>query len=228
MNCPSPENFVTYNGLRPARSQWSAPHQRTLSRTTEFNLLGLNDQTARQSIDNKTNDTSKVAPMTKLVPKDQLLLVVQGSDWHTVRCKWSNLPEGFGEFWVDTLVYWWCNDGKFAFEDAQSKNNDELSEEQGSLMKDTRCGSLCLDLCEPHKYFAPLHRARKRSWGLNFTALWESIQMLGKLVGLVFQPSPPFLARCPHDDERIVIHGRKLELRANAKRFSLPFVHRGS
>jgi hypothetical protein len=34
------------------------------------------------------------------------------------------------------------------FEDAQSKNN-ERAEEQGSLMKNTRCGSLCLDLCKP-------------------------------------------------------------------------------
>ncbi len=121
---------------------------------------------------------------------------------------------------MDALVYQRCDDGEFAFEDAQSKNHDELSEEQGSLMKDTRYGSLCLDLCEPHKCFAPLRRVRKRIWGLNFTTLWEGIQMLGKLVGSAFQPSPPFLARCPHDDERIVVHGRKLLLRANAKRFS--------
>jgi hypothetical protein len=87
-------------------------------------------------------------------------------------------------------------------------------------MKDTRCGSLCLDLCELHKCFAPLHLARKRSWGLNFTALWEGIQMLGKLVGSAFQPSRPFPARCPHDDKHIVVRGRKLVLRANAKRFS--------
>jgi hypothetical protein len=87
-------------------------------------------------------------------------------------------------------------------------------------MKDTGCGSLCLDLYEPHMCLAPLRRARKRSWGLNFTALWEGIQMLGKLVGLAFQPSPPFLARCPHDDEGIVVRGRKLVLRANAKWFS--------
>ncbi len=105
---------------------------------------------------------------------------------------------GFEEFWVVALVYQRCNNGDFAFEDAQSKNNDELSEEPGSLMKDTRCGSLCLDLCEPHKCFLPLRRARKRSWGLNFIALWEGIQMLGKLVGSAFQPSLPFLARCPH------------------------------
>ena len=121
---------------------------------------------------------------------------------------------------MDALVYQRCNDGEFAFEDAQSKNNDELSEERGSLMKDTGCGSLCLDLYEPPKCLAPLRRARKRSWGLNFTALWEGIQMLGKLVGSAFQPSPPFLACCPHDDERIVVRGRKLVLRANAKRFS--------
>ncbi len=56
---------------------------------------------------------------------------------------------------------------------------------------------------------------------LNFTALWEGIQMLGKLVGLAFQPSPPFLARCPHDDERIVVCGRKLVLRANPKKVFL-------
>ncbi len=62
---------------------------------------------------------------------------------------------------------------------------------------------------------------------MNFTALWEAIQMLDKFVGLAFQPSPPFLARCPHDDERIVVRGLKLVLRANTKRFSLPIVHRG-
>ncbi len=87
-------------------------------------------------------------------------------------------------------------------------------------MKDTGCGSLCLDLYEPHKCLAPLRWERKRSWGLNFTTLWEGIQMLGKLVGSAFQPSPPFLVRCPHDDKRIVVRGRKLVLRANAKRFS--------
>ncbi len=119
---------------------------------------------------------------------------------------------------MDALVYRQCNDGEYAFEDTQSKNNDELSEEQGLLMKDTGCGSLCLDLYEPHKYLAPLHRARKRSWGLNFTALWEGIQMLGKLVGS--EPSSPFLACCPHDDQCIVVRGRKLVLRANEKRFS--------
>ncbi len=128
---------------------------------------------------------------------------------------------GFEEFWVDALVYRRCNDGEFAFEDAQSKYNDELSEEQGSLMKDTGCGSLCLDLYEPHKCLAPLCRARKRSWGLNFTALWEGIQMLGKMRWVGFSAeSAPFLARCPHDDKRIVVRGRKLVLRANAKRFS--------
>ncbi len=186
MNCPLSEDFIMYNGLQPARPHWSAPRQRTLSRTTDFDPMGLNDQTAGQSINNKTNDTSKVVPMMKLTHKDQLLLVVQGSDCHTVRWKWSNLPEGFEEFWVDALVYQWCDECEFAFEDAQSNNNDELSEEQGSLMKDTRCGSLCFDLYEPHKCFAPLRWARKRSWGLNFNALWEGIQMLGKLVGSVF------------------------------------------
>jgi hypothetical protein len=121
---------------------------------------------------------------------------------------------------VDALVYQRCDDDEFAFEDAQSKNNDELSEEQGMLVKDRGCGSLCLDLYEPNNCLAPLCRARKRSWGLNFTVLWEGIQLLGKLVGSAFQPSPLFLAHCPHDDKRIVVHGRKLVLRANAKRFS--------
>jgi hypothetical protein len=88
-------------------------------------------------------------------------------------------------------------------------------------MKDTGCGSLCLDLYEPYKCLAPLRWARKRSWGLNFTALWEGLQMLGKLVGSAFQPSPPFLARFPHDEERIVVRGRKLVLRANAKKVFL-------
>ncbi len=87
---------------------------------------------------------------------------------------------GFEEFWVDDLVYQRCDGGEFAFEDTQSKNNDELSEEQGSLMKDTGCWSLCLDIYEPHKCLAPLCRARKRGWGLNVTALWEGNQMLGE------------------------------------------------
>ncbi len=121
---------------------------------------------------------------------------------------------------MDDLVYQRCDDGEFAFEDAQSKKNDELSEEQGSLMKDTGCGSLCLDLYELHKCLAPLRWARKWSWGLNFTALWEGNQMLGKLVGSAFQPSPPFLVRCPHDDKCVVVRGRKLVLRTNGKRFS--------
>jgi hypothetical protein len=36
---------------------------------------------------------------------------------------------GFEEFWVDALVYQRCDDGVFAFEDAQSKYYDELLEE---------------------------------------------------------------------------------------------------
>ncbi len=62
MICPSSEDFVTYNGLRLAGSQWSAPHRRTLSCTTDFDPLGLNDHTTRYSINKKTNDTSRVAP----------------------------------------------------------------------------------------------------------------------------------------------------------------------
>ncbi len=78
------------------------------------------------------------------------------------------------------------------FEDAQSKNNDR-AKEQGSEMKNTRCGSLCLDLCEPRNGFASLHLVRKRSWGLILTTLCGNIQMQSKFVGLAFQPSPPFL-----------------------------------
>ncbi len=228
MNCPSSEDFVMYNGLRPARSQWSAPRLRTLSRTKDFDPLGLNDQTARQSIDNKTNDTSKVAPMMKLTPKDQLLLVVQRSDCNTVRWKWSNLPEGFEEFWVDALVYRRCDDGEFAFEDAQSKHNDELSEERGSLMKDTRCGSFVFGSLWATQVFSSSPSGEKEELG------FEVYRPLGRYsnarqtrwVGFSAEStvsrelSPWWRAHC-------CTWGRKLVLRANAKRFSWPIVHRG-
>ncbi len=42
-SCPLPEDFVTYNGLWPARLTWFAPHWRTLSRTMDFNPLGQHD-----------------------------------------------------------------------------------------------------------------------------------------------------------------------------------------
>ncbi len=42
-SCSSLEDFVMYNGLGPARPTWFAPHQRTLSRTTDFALLGQHD-----------------------------------------------------------------------------------------------------------------------------------------------------------------------------------------
>jgi hypothetical protein len=65
------------------------------------------------------------------------------------------------------------------FEDAQSKNN-ERAEEQGSLMKNTRCGSMCFDLCKPRN-------------GFEFNrSLWEySNEKQTCWVG--FQPSPPYL-----------------------------------
>jgi hypothetical protein len=44
--------------------------------------------------------------------------------------------------------------------------------------------------------------------------------MLSKLVGSAFQLPPTFLTRCPYGEKRIVVRGRKLVLRANAKRFS--------
>ena len=68
--------------------------------------------------------------------------------------------------------------------------------------------------------FSSSPSGEKEELGFELTALREGIQMLGKLVGSAFQPSPPFLARCPHDDERIVVCGRKLILRAKAKRYS--------
>jgi hypothetical protein len=43
MICPSSEDFVRYNRLQPAGPAWCAPHRRTLSRTTDFDPLGLND-----------------------------------------------------------------------------------------------------------------------------------------------------------------------------------------
>jgi hypothetical protein len=79
MICPSLEDFVSYNGLRPARSQWS--HNKIEHR-----------QTNQWHIESGTKNDAK------WVPKDQLLLVVQGSDCHTVRWKWSNLPKWFEDF----------------------------------------------------------------------------------------------------------------------------------
>ena len=41
--CPSSEDFVSYNGLRPVRPRNSAPRRRTLSRTTDFDHAGPQD-----------------------------------------------------------------------------------------------------------------------------------------------------------------------------------------
>ncbi len=70
MICPSLEDFVSYNGFWPAGSQWShnkIEHQQT----------------------NQWHIKSGTKNDAKQVPKDQLLLVDQGSDCHTVRWKWS-------------------------------------------------------------------------------------------------------------------------------------------
>ncbi len=79
MICPSLEDFVSYNGLWPAGSQWS------------HNKIEHQQKNQWHIKSGTKNDA-------KWVPKDQLLLVVQGSDCHTVRWKWSNLPEWFEDF----------------------------------------------------------------------------------------------------------------------------------
>ena len=43
INCPSSEDFVSYNGLRPYMASRSAPRRRTLSRTTDFDHAGPQD-----------------------------------------------------------------------------------------------------------------------------------------------------------------------------------------
>ncbi len=88
-----------------------------------------------------------------------------------------------------------------------------FSEERGSLRKDPRCGSLCLDLYEPHK--------EKEELGFEYGALLGRVfKCLSKLVGSAFYLPPMLLARCPSGSQRIVVRGRKLVPRANAKRFS--------
>ncbi len=79
MICPSLEDFVLYNELWPAGSQWS--HNKI-----------YHQQTNQWHIKSDTKNNAK------RVPKDQLLLVVQVSDPHRVRWDWSNLPEWFEDF----------------------------------------------------------------------------------------------------------------------------------
>ncbi len=180
----------------------------------------------KQSIDNKANDTSKVAPMTKLVPKDQLMLVVQGSFGYKVRWKWSNLPEGFEEFWVDALVYQRCNDVRLLLRMLNQKTM--IFQKSKDLWWKTQDVDLCLWIfCEPHMILI-LSVWQERGPGVwIWCPLREGIQMLSKLVGLAFQLPPTFLTCCSYGEKHIVVHGRKLVLRANAKRFSWPIVHCG-
>ncbi len=65
MICPSLGDFATYNGLWPSGSQWS------------YNKIE-HWQKNQWHIESGTKNDEK------WVPKDQLLLVVQGSDHHTV------------------------------------------------------------------------------------------------------------------------------------------------
>ncbi len=120
----------------------------------------------KQSINNKTNDTSKVVPMTKLVPKDQLLLVVQRSVHYKVRWKWSNLPEGFEEFWVDTLVYQQCDDVRLLL---RMLNRKTMIFQKSEYLwwKTQDVDLLSLDLLWASHDFDPLRLTRKRTWGLN-------------------------------------------------------------
>ena len=133
MICPSSEDFVSYNGLRPARSSWIAPRRRTLSRTTDFDQLGQHDlpligglclvqrtstskvtlieQTDRASTKqqwrhrNGAKDEAETQrPTTESSPK---ISSIQRVIW-----KWSNLPERDwrilgGRFSLSTLRRWW-------------------------------------------------------------------------------------------------------------------------
>ena len=73
---------------------------------------------------------------------------------------------------------------------------------------------LCvLIFCEPHK--------EKEELGFEYGALLGRVfKCLSKLVGSAFYLPPMLLARCPCGSQRIVVCGRKLVPRANAKRFS--------
>jgi hypothetical protein len=84
---------------------------------------------------------------------------------------------------------------------------------------------LSLDLLWASHDFDPLCLTRKRTWVWIWRPLREGIQMLSKLVGSVFQLPPTFLTCCPYGEKRIVVPGRKLVLRTNAKKFSWPIVH---
>ena len=74
---------------------------------------------------------------------------------------------------------------------------------------------LCvLIFCEPHK--------EKEGLGFEYGALLGRVfKCLSKLVGLAFYLPPMLLARCPCGSQRIVVRGRKLVPRANAKKVFL-------
>ena len=92
----------------------------------------------------------------------------------------------------------------FAFEDAQSKSNDELF--RGARISEER----------PKMWvfvFASL-RATQRERGARLALLWRVFKCLSKLDGLAFYLPPMLLARCPCGSQRIVVRGRKLVPRA--------------
>ena len=61
----------------------------------------------------------------------------------------------------------------------------------------------------------------KEDLGFEYGALLGRVfKCLSKLVGSAFFLPPTLLMRCPCGSQRIVVRGRKLVPRANAKRFS--------
>jgi len=168
MICPSLEDFVTYNGLRPARPTWSAPHwrtlshtmdfacwatwfaphRRTLSRTTDFARWAQHDL-QQDSAWQKTNDTSRIAPRNDAyrIPKDRMLQAVKESVCHNNND--LNYLNGL-KILGGRFSRWWTkqsNDGKLALDDAGSKNNEHTEERDGlwRKAKHTILGSVCSD-----------------------------------------------------------------------------------
>jgi hypothetical protein len=139
----------------------------------------------------QTNDASGV--LTMMQASTQRPVSSQGLYWYAVGNKWSNLPEGFEDFWVDTLVFRQCDDGEFAFwgssiEKQWACRRVRIPDEKYYQMWIFVFGSLYA-----MQWVALLHLARKRSWGLYLTTLCGNIQMQSKLVGSAFQPSLPLL-----------------------------------
>ncbi len=59
-SCPSLEDFVLYNGLRPRRASRSAPCRRTLSRATDFDHIGPQESAPRRRTLSRTTDFDQV------------------------------------------------------------------------------------------------------------------------------------------------------------------------